>query len=237
MNYDGGKNGEGVAQTIINQMPPHRVYIEAFLGSGAIIRRKRPAVVNIGVEIDPVTIAAVKPLLPAVDVVQADCLEWLKRCPAGTDVLIYADPPYLKTDVDGKPVRTCQRDLYRHEFATIEEHTRLLDLAQSFPCLWMISGYWSQLYADMLKGWRTVQYQAATRRGPRTEWLWCNFPAPVELHDYAHLGSDRTERQRIKRKVSRWTNRLLKMAALERGAIFNAVDIVKSKLTSQDQQT
>lgn len=30
MRYPGGKGGAGVFQTIINQFPPHRVYIEPF---------------------------------------------------------------------------------------------------------------------------------------------------------------------------------------------------------------
>jgi DNA adenine methylase len=57
MQYMGGKNGAGVFQRIINLMPPHRVYIEPFLGSGAILRLKRPAVFNVGVELDPDVLA------------------------------------------------------------------------------------------------------------------------------------------------------------------------------------
>jgi len=53
MHYPGGKNGSGVFQTIINLMPPHEVYIEPFLGAGAILRLKRPASTNIGIDIDP----------------------------------------------------------------------------------------------------------------------------------------------------------------------------------------
>ena len=53
MVYPGGKNGSGVYQTIINLMPPHEVYIEPFLGSGAILRMKRPALRNIGMDRDP----------------------------------------------------------------------------------------------------------------------------------------------------------------------------------------
>ena len=53
MTYPGGKNAPGVYQTIINLMPPHAVYIEPFLGSGAILRLKRPARINIGIDTDP----------------------------------------------------------------------------------------------------------------------------------------------------------------------------------------
>jgi DNA adenine methylase len=52
MGYPGGKNGAGVYQSIINGMPPHTVYIEPFLGGGAIMRLKRPAALNIGLDRD-----------------------------------------------------------------------------------------------------------------------------------------------------------------------------------------
>ena len=51
MGYPGGKAGAGVYQTIINLMPPHDVYIEPFLGGGAVMRLKRPARLNIGVDL------------------------------------------------------------------------------------------------------------------------------------------------------------------------------------------
>lgn len=236
MRYDGGKNGDGVYQAIINQMPPHTHYIELFLGSGAIMRRKKPALVNVGVEIDRETFSAVKTVVTASadqnfkwKPFNCDALEWLKPLCEGTstkDVLIYADPPYLMS------VRSCQRDLYRHEFHTVEQHTRLLELAKSIPCRWMISGYRSALYDDLLRDWRRVDFQAMTRRGLVTESLWCNFPEPVELHDYGFLGRDNTDRQRILRKKTRWKNRLAKMSALERQAVLSAI----LELT-QDAQT
>lgn len=43
MTYPGGKGGSGVAQTLINLMPPHDVYVEAFLGSAVVLRAKLPA--------------------------------------------------------------------------------------------------------------------------------------------------------------------------------------------------
>src|SRR4029077_20992344 len=38
--YNGGKNGNGTYQQIINLIPPHKIYIEPFVGSGGIYKRK-----------------------------------------------------------------------------------------------------------------------------------------------------------------------------------------------------
>lgn len=226
--YDGGKNA--VFHHIINQQPPHDNYIELFLGSGAVMRRKRPAPhLNIGVEIDGATVAAVQPLLsPVAVVVKEDCITWLRRqryllVPADEASLIYADPPYLMT------TRSCQRPLYGYEFADESQHIELLTELHLFPGLVMVSGYRSALYDRLLSNWRRVEFSTVKRNGKRaTECLWCNFPDPVELHDYRFLGTDRTERQRIKRKKERWKSKLLKMSTLERGAVFTAIAELRS---------
>ena len=51
MNYLGEKRG--IFHKLINHMPPHEVYIETHLGSGAIMLNKALARHNIGIEIDP----------------------------------------------------------------------------------------------------------------------------------------------------------------------------------------
>lgn len=53
MIYPGGKGGDGVYQAIINQIPgPVDVFIEPFLGGGAIARHMKPAPLTIGVDLD-----------------------------------------------------------------------------------------------------------------------------------------------------------------------------------------
>jgi DNA adenine methylase len=59
--YPGGKAAAGVYQSIINQMPKHRIYIEPFLGGGAILRHKRPADTSWACELDPAAFNAFDP--------------------------------------------------------------------------------------------------------------------------------------------------------------------------------
>jgi hypothetical protein len=221
IHYPGGKAGDGVYQAIINQIPPHDLYIEPFAGGFAIGRHKRPTAASIAIDADGRAVETLRALgLPGVIVIHGDAISLLPGCiadsgvPAGR-VFVYADPPYLRS------VRSDQARLYAHEFWTPEEHQTLLDLLKSLNCMVMLSGYWSEQYAQELSSWRTVSFNAVVRSGAvRREWLWMNYPEPVALHDYAFMGDDYRERERIKRKMVRWRERLRKMDVLERRAIL-----------------
>ena len=76
----------------------------------------------------------------------------------------------------------------------------------------------------MLEDWHSISFEAMTRGGhTATEWLWFNFPPPVELHDYRYLGVNFRERERIKRKKTRWVARLQRMPVLERQSLLSAI--------------
>ncbi len=51
MTWPGGKAVSGVYQAIINQIPPHDVYIEPFVGGAGVLRHKRPAKANIAIDL------------------------------------------------------------------------------------------------------------------------------------------------------------------------------------------
>lgn len=220
MSYDGGKGQAGVFQRIINQMPPHDVYIEGCLGAGAVLRAKKPAPWSIGIELDPEVLNVWQNhSIEKLSLVNADVVTWLRESlpKFQPNNLIYLDPPYLME------TRRSQRPLYRYEMSN-EQHEQLLSIARSLPCKVMISGYWSQMYADKLIGWRTINFQAMTRGGqPATEWLWMNFAEPTRLHDYQYLGENFRERERIKKKINRWKGKLERMPETERRALLAAI--------------
>lgn len=226
MNYPGGKNGSGVYQKIISLMPPHKVYIEPFLGSGAIMRFKKPApIANIGIDLDQYAIDEFSKVATVenLKLICANAIEYLKSGSFQPGTLVYCDPPYLMD------TRSSKRMIYRYEMTTGKQHGELLDVLKSLPCMVMVSGYPSELYASVLAGWRMETFNTMTRGGKQAlECVWCNFEEPLELHDYRYLGEDYRERERIKKKQTRWKDRLKRMPAQERYAILAAMDDLRS---------
>jgi len=240
--YPGGKAQPGIYQRIINQMPPHRVYIEAFLGGGAVMKAKRPAALNIGLDLDRSAIAGFgdKALIVGsgdtitgeLQLIEGDGIGFLDSYAWRGDELVYCDPPYLFS------TRRQHRQIYRCEMED-KDHLRFLAVAKRIDAPVIISGYWSEMYARKLTGWRAISFQAVTHGGSlATEWLWMNYPEPTELHDYRYLGESFRERERIKRKIGRWVGKLVMMPILERRALSAAiaqVDDARSNLaTSPD---
>jgi site-specific DNA-adenine methylase len=224
VNYPGGKNK--LYQKIINLIPPHRIYIEPFVGSGAVLRNKRPAVGNIAIDADTSAIKQLRYLIAKDDdtsghtFLNTDAIKWLSTYPFQGDEFIYADPPYLMS------TRRQHRRLYRCEMAD-SQHIDLLTILISLPCKIMISGYYSQLYTNRLNEWHSISFDVITRGGSwAAEYLWMNYPPPTELHDYRYLGDTFRERERIKRKKKRWVSQLQKMPMLERRAILSAINEV-----------
>lgn len=143
--------------------------------------------------------------------------------------LVYCDPPYMMETRGG-------RKLYEFEMEA-GQHRRLLRCIRKLPAMVMISGYWSPLYAEMLGNWNSISFEAMTRGGhTATEWLWFNFPRPVELHDYRYLGENFRERERIKRKRLRWVARLRRMPTLEKQSLLSAIQAFSAESGERIQQ-
>lgn len=222
--YNGGKESDGTFQKIINVMPPHDIYIEAFLGNGAIFRKKKPAnISSIGIDLDTAVICEWAGIsFENLKLINMDAISWLETFETissilknmGIRVLIYLDPPYPKHTWKN------QVKLYEHELSQ-QDHTKLLTVARSIDANIVISSYPNDLYNEVLKHWNTFEFTAMTRGGVATEKVWYNYPPPVELHDYRYLGNDYREREQIKGIVTRNVRKFKRLPDLQRNAIIN----------------
>ncbi len=210
MRYPGGKGK--CYQHVINLMPPHRVYIETHLGGGAVLRNKKPAERNIGIELDARVIDVWRAQsLPDFELIHGRAEDYLNQFAFRGDELVYVDPPYL-------PSTRRRTRVYAHDYSQLD-HVRLVELLVKLPCKVILSGYANQLYAEVLWKWHQRTFDAKTHTDVRTETLWLNYEPPVTLHDVSFLGDNFRDREVRKRRLQRLQERLAHMDPTERAAI------------------
>ena len=211
--YLGAKSASGAYQAIINLMPPHDTYIEAFLGSGAVMQRKAPALRSIGLDRDKSALNAFDSGHP-VELLNEDAINWLTFYQPEDRTVIYCDPPYVHSE------RTSTKR-YRYEM-TDQDHQALINVLRGLDCFVLLSGYRSSLYEHLLGDWRSVDFQVMSRGGVRTETVWLNYE-PGQVHYHTYAGKNFTDRQRIKRKAERWAANYAKLPPAERQAVLAAM--------------
>jgi DNA adenine methylase len=213
--YPGGKGKS--FQRLINLMPSHRVYIESHLGGGAVLRHKRPAHVNYGIDIDPAVILRWQERYPNhCTLVNTDARNFLEGFRYTGDELIYADPPYVRS------LRRKAR-IYRYDYE-LDQHIGLLQILKDVNCKVMLSGYDGALYEEALQGWRKVSFTAQSHVGLRTECVWMNFDQPSKLHDATFVGHTFRDRQTVGRRRSRLLNKFERMAPEERQHVLELLN-------------
>lgn len=124
----------------------------------------------------PANLAAVCQRLQGVIIENKDALSVMRAHDAET-TLHYIDPPYLpETRVQGNRY-------YTHEM-TVEGHEKLLTVSRTMAGMVMMSGYETELYNDVLTGWKKVKKESRISAGRgtkiRTECLWINPLAQQE---------------------------------------------------------
>jgi hypothetical protein len=113
-------------------MPPHTTYIETHLGRGAIMKRKPPALHNIGIDLDAKALPNFECDYP-VKRIHSHAHQFLAEYDYQGSELIYSDPPYLQH------TRTSGRR-YRFDYKA-QDHIELLELLKTLPCHIILSGY------------------------------------------------------------------------------------------------
>lgn len=243
MSYLGSKAGEGVWQRIAAEIPPHQLLIVPFAGHCALSRKLQPPSQRLLFEVDE-SVFDWWDRLPAdemtgITVRNACGIEFLESLADACDredflpipgpwhdappddvcselewfdrhAVIYCDPPYLIE------TRTSHESRYRYDM-TDADHERLLSVIRRIPCRVLISGYYSQLYAERLHDWRLVTFNANCRGTTKTrrEHLWINRE-PIEVaHMPLMTGTNKVQRQAIKRRLERIEQRAARIALID----------------------
>jgi DNA adenine methylase len=102
-----------------------------------------------------------------------DAIELIKKNDA-PHTLVYADPPYVKTSIEYQD----KSKYYRHEM-TEADHEQLAEVLHAFSGMVIISGYDSELYRRLYRGWQTNAVRAYAQgnkkgRTLRKEMIWLN---------------------------------------------------------------
>ena len=219
MGYFGSKATSGLCQPIIALMPPHDTFIETHLGGGAIMKRKPPALRNIGIDLNERALEKFQCAYP-VELVHGCAHRFLTDYDYRGRELVYCDPPYLKE------TRTSERR-YRFDYEA-QDHIELLSVLKKLPCHVILSGYPSSLYDEWLTGWRSLELQVMNQAGVRTEKVWFNF-TPDRVHWARYAGKNHTHRQIIKRKAESWGRRYRALPRAERLAVLSALMAVEAE--------
>ena len=107
-----------------------------------------------------------------VQIEHMDALRLIERYNS-PDVLMYLDPPYVRSS------RKSGR-LYTHEMDDAGQ-IKLLQLINKSQAKIVLSGYQSGLYDQHLHGWRSYSAMAQTTSGQMaTETIWLNYEPPFE---------------------------------------------------------
>ena len=199
-------------------MRPHRDFIATHLGDGAVMARKPPALLNIGIDRDRQVIDGFRCDYPVE--LHHDCAHrFLSDFDFAGDELVYSDPPY---------VRSARKAPHRFRFDYSDgDHGALLDILKGLPCSVMISGYPSRLYDAHLSDWRSLSLQVNNRSCVVTEKVWFNF-TPDPVHWAAVAGRNRGHRQLVKERAARWRRRYAAMPPGERLAVMTAIMAVEA---------
>lgn len=232
-NYPGGKSGSGVAEWIINHVPQFDYFIEGFAGSASIsfkLLEQGLGTVIIFEKYEPVwdqlhsklfhlhnsKKIPNKFLLYNADTVSYYLEMLSKSLPSDFNFnndVFYFDPPYLKK------TRKSKRNIYGVEWME-QDHVDFLSLVHLLSDLGayvIISHYDCELYNESLPGWHTDTMQTMTRSGVAEEKIYMNYDIKqLKLATPVYVGKDRTDRQRIKRKINSLRRKIKKLPPHEK---------------------
>lgn len=213
MTYYGGQNGSGHYQILINHIPKADIYVEGFMGMSGIYNHitlpTHAYFYGFDLNLDIIDYWNKNKKQEHHKIMHSDytAVNVIKELHSKElDMFAHFDPPYRVTKSPKK---------YKHDFSNDMGYIDFLNYAIRLDAKVMISHPQDDLFDEYLKHWTHISFSTKTRRGSMINGIYLNY-TPDELADYSFSGITFTERQRIKRKVTRTIDKIIAMSDPER---------------------
>ena len=219
MNYKGNKNIDGVKQKILSLIPKHRVFIEGFAGGAGIAKNiYTGSETVILIEKNKKQCDILELDLPG-SVVVNDCvfdfIENFKYI-INPNVVLFLDPPYIFS------TRFNNSIFYDFELSD-NDHVKLLLSILQLPCNVIIIHPVSSIYAKYLNFWYYKNVTIRYNKKNSKEIIYYNFQDSIAKNDYSSHGENSTDRQRIKRKITRNIQKIENLNPVDKECLLNAI--------------
>lgn len=216
-NYVGNKNINGVYQSIINLIPECSVFCEAFAGSAQLSYILSSIVpgckyflndINKSIIDNYAFTSATKFNLDAISFMSYIVNNYYNSS------VIFLDPPYHH---DSRPNN---KSLYEYEMSDMD-HIALLNYISGSTLKIILIHPINCIYDSLIDlGWCYKDIRIRYNNKTSNERIYFNYHIPDKLLTYTFIGDNFTDRQRIKRKIDKLTNKLLLLPVRERNALI-----------------
>ena len=244
--YPGSKGASGVKEFLINNTPKCEFFVDGFGGSGFVSESIAKLEKNIQILYFEIVKHVFKQFkeastLPGIICFNENVIEHYLNNLSKKDksdlqyffeeTVFFFDPPYLFE------TRRTIRPMYDYEW-TLEQHIEFLAfvrlLSEKTRAKIMITHPECDTYNALLvdgytdKEWTAQPFAYMGRGGKIDDMLWTNFnPKEEVLLSYKYVGDNNTDRQRIKRKSERWTEKIKALPFHEQQAIVTEIASLK----------
>lgn len=219
--YTGHKNINGVYQAIINEIPIITDFYELFCGSCHLSKILLSITTQVNYHINDLSsgvidkynfTSAITTTFDAIDIIN-NINDY-----EGSNKLIFLDPPYIHAS---RPNNT---NIYEFEMSDLQ-HLKLFQSIIAANVKIILIHPKGYLYDELINlGWRYKEVSIRYHNKTSIERIYMNYEVPSNLLTYQFLGFNFTDRQRIKRKCIRFSQKLLLLPVLERLAIIEYIN-------------
>lgn len=219
--YTGQKKINGVYQAIINEIPICTDFYEVFCGSAQLSKILLSICPAINIHLNDIDSSVIdKYSFTSAKCTNQHYLDFLLSIDERDydRSIFFLDPPYHHS------TRVGIEKIYKFEMSD-QDHIVLFDYISSLPLKFILIHPKDCIYDNLLNlGWRYKELKIRYNKKTSIERIYCNYEVPHQLLTYRFLGENFTQRQRILRKCTRFSQKLLSLPELERNAVISHIN-------------